>query len=420
MIQATFALPEAATAIAESLLIGFLIGAQREASHGERHAGVRDFVLIALVGAICGLLQAPWLTVAALFSIAALLAVFYFHVGERTGITTEMAAVATFCLGYLTATPDNPLGALLAIGTAIAVVAFLEAKRSLHKLLRETITETEFNDTLRFLAIIFIIYPLLPDGAYGPFGFLQPRTIWLFVILVSSISYAGYFVEKFLGAQRGMKFVAIFGGLASTTAATTSFARSSVEATQERPLYSQAAVIANAIQFPRVLVILAVVSPGLANACLIPLAAMCAAGLLYALVILRRAPREAAGGEVGLGNPFRLMPAIKFGAVFAVIVFASKASAQLYGSGAVYWTSAIGGSVDADAVVVSLAGLLSTGGASLGTAATSVLLALLMNGVVKAGIAFYAGTRKFAWRLTGGFVAMFGAGWLVFWAMGKL
>jgi uncharacterized membrane protein (DUF4010 family) len=418
MIPATLALPDAAKAIAEALLIGFLIGAQREASHGERHAGVRDFVLIALVGAVCGLLQAAWLTVAALFSIAALLTVFYFHVGERTGITTEMAAVATFCLGYLTATPDNPLGAQLAIGTAIAVVAFLEAKRSLHKLLRETITETEFNDTLRFLAIIFIIYPLLPEGAYGPFAFLEPRTVWLFVILVSSISYAGYFVEKFLGAQRGMKFVAIFGGLASTTAATAAFARSSVETPQERPLYSQAAVIANAIQFPRVLAILAVVSPALAHACLIPLAAMCAAGLLYALVILHRAPRDAAGGGVGVGNPFRLLPALKFGAVFAAILFASKAAAKLYGSGAVYWTSAIGGSVDADAVVVSVAGLLSLGGVTMKASATSVLLALLMNGVVKTGIAFYAGTRKFAWRLTGGLAAMFAAGWLAFFATG--
>ena len=43
-------MPSAATAIAEALLIGFLIGVQREASQGEGHPGVRDFVLIALIG----------------------------------------------------------------------------------------------------------------------------------------------------------------------------------------------------------------------------------------------------------------------------------------------------------------------------------------------------------------------------------
>ena len=55
------------------------------------------------------------------------------------------------------------------------VVAFLEGKKALQKLIRETITETEFSDTLWFLAIIFIILPVLPTGEYGPFGFFAPR-----------------------------------------------------------------------------------------------------------------------------------------------------------------------------------------------------------------------------------------------------
>ncbi|MBI3696520.1 MAG: MgtC/SapB family protein, partial [Acidobacteria bacterium] len=115
----------AVRAIAQALLIGFLVGAQREASLGERHPGMRDFLLISLVGAICGLLRLPWLAATALASITVLLAVFHFQVTERSGITTEMAAVATFCFGYLTTTPY----ATLAVGMAIVVVAFLEAKK---------------------------------------------------------------------------------------------------------------------------------------------------------------------------------------------------------------------------------------------------------------------------------------------------
>lgn len=404
------ALPEAAQRIAEALLIGFLIGAQREASHGERHPGVRDFVLVALTGAICGLLGYAWLTVAALVSITALLGVYYFHIRERTGITTEMAAVATFVLGFLVSTPNNPLGAPLAIGTAIVVVGFLEAKRSLHKLLRETITEKEFNDTLRFLALIFIIYPLLPAGNFGPYGFLAPRKIWLFVILVSSISYTGYFLEKFLGAHRGLKFAGIFGGLASTTAATASFARSCSEEPQKFLLYAQAAVVANAIQFPRVLVVLLVINPALARSSAVTLLAMAAAGLLFGLLVTREKAPASEASAVAVGNPFRLLPALKFGAVFALILFASKAAASAFGSGGVYWTSALGGSLDVDAVAVSAADLLSAGGISLGVANVSVLLALVMNAVVKTVIAVYAGTTEFALRVAGGFGVMFGAG----------
>src|SRR5713226_6503803 len=168
---------EVARAMVEALLIGFLVGAQREASLGERHPGMRDFLLISLVGALAGLLQQPWLTVAALLSITALLGVFHFQITERTGITTEMAAVATFCFGYMTTTPY----AQLAIGMTLVVVAFLEAKQALHKLVSETITATEFNDTLRFLALIFVIYPLLPTGHFGPYQFFSPRQVWLFV-----------------------------------------------------------------------------------------------------------------------------------------------------------------------------------------------------------------------------------------------
>lgn len=412
-MNAPAALPQAVWAIVEALLIGLLIGAEREASQGEGHPGVRDFILIALIGGVCGLLENPWLTVAALISITAMLGVFYFQVRERAGITTEMAAVATFCLGFLTATPSSPLGSTLAIGTAIVVVVFLEAKRTLHKLIRETITEREFNDTLRFLAIIFIIYPILPEGAFGPYQFFVPRTIWLFVILVSSISYAGYFLQKFLGMRRGLRFAALFGGLASTTAATTSFARSSSEEPAKQAVYAQAAVIANAIQFPRVLVILAVVSPALAQASLLPLAAMGAAGLLLGLVMVRRPLPDPASPDVALSNPFRLLPALKFGAIFTAILFTSKAAASLFGSDAVYWTSALGGSLDADAVVLSVANLLSQGRFSAPAGILCVLLALLTNAVVKSAIAVYAGTASFTRKVAGGFLVMFAAGVLV-------
>jgi len=403
-------LPDAARAIIEALLIGFLIGAQREASHGERHPGVRDFVLIALTGGICGLLQHAWLTVAVLASVTALLAVYYFHIRERAGITTEIAAVATFTLGFLVATPANPLGAPLAIGTTIVVVAFLEAKRSLHKLIRETITEAEFNGTLLFLALIFVIYPVLPDGAYGPYQFFAPRKIWLFVILVSSISYAGYFLGKFLGPTRGLKLAGVFGGLASTTAATASFAHSCAEEPAAAKLYAQAAVIANAVQFPRVLAVLLVFSPELARASLPALAAMGVSGLLFGWLMQRTSRADGAVTGAGLRNPFRIVPALKFGALFALILLATKAAAAVFGSGAVYLTSVAAGSLDVDAVAVTTADLVSNGSIGLRAGGLSVILALVANAIVKWAFAAATAGGEFARRLAWAFAVMFGVG----------
>jgi uncharacterized membrane protein (DUF4010 family) len=109
---------------------------------------------------------------------------------------------------------------------------------------------------------------------------------------------------------------------------------------------------------------------------------------------------------------------MKFGVLFGAILFASKAGAAWLGGQAIYWTSGLAGSLDADAVALSLADLLARGSVSVKVSVACVLLALLANAVVKTGIAFYAGTPSFARRVTAGFVVMYGAGAVAWWLAG--
>ena len=115
--------------------------------------------------------------------------------------------------------------------------------------------------------------------------------MWLFVILISSISYVGYFLEKFLGEEKGLIYTSILGGLASTTAATLHFARNQKETQKERPEETfglwRAFVIANSVQFPRALLIVALVSPDLAPVLALPMIVMTLCG--------RRARRKCCG-----------------------------------------------------------------------------------------------------------------------------
>jgi len=401
---------EAALGLVEALLIGLLIGAEREAQKDKSQAGLRDFLLVALTGGICGLLQQPWLTVAALLSITIMLSVYYLRCETRTGITTEMAAVATFCVALMASAPGNPAASKLAIAAAVVMVAFLGAKSALHRFVRKTITETEFNDTLWFLAIIFVILPLLPEGRFGPYGAFEPRKIWFFVILVSSISYVGYFFQKFLGSGTGLKLTAVLGGLASTTAATLAFARELKEKPDEMRNYWYAAVLANAIQFPRLLVILWVVNADLALAALPVFLAMTIAGLLMGFFLSSRLDPKAAEEQVNAGNPFRLAPALQFGAIFAVIIFVSEAATTEFGGEGLHVASALGGAIDADAVSLSVASVQQQGTVDMQTALWDLLLALFMNALLKTGLAGYAGGRSFALRVAAGFAVMFGAG----------
>jgi uncharacterized membrane protein (DUF4010 family) len=410
--------PEAWQSLGEAFLIGLLVGIQREgiaAARTAHLAGVRDFPIIAITGAVCGLLQSPALTAASVVAVAAFLISQSIRHPERApGVTTELAAVATFGLGYLTAAPAFPNGATLAIGAAIAMVVLLEAKRHLHRLVRQELTEAEFSGTLRFLAIIFIIYPLLPEGAYGPYEFFAPRRVWLFVILVSSISYVGYFLKRVLG-ERGLNLTAVLGGLASTTAATASLAKSAGDAPAELRAYTAAVVLANAVQMPRVLAILYAIRPEIAGAGLLPLLAMSGVGFAYAWILYRGAGAVQGPHAMALGNPFRLVPALKFGAVFAAVVFLSKWALAVSGGGGLNLVAIAGGAVDVDAVSVAACDLAAAGKVSANASFAAVMIALVANAVLKTGLAFAAAGRRLGAHLTAAFAVMFASGLALLW-----
>ncbi|HVP00075.1 MAG TPA: DUF4010 domain-containing protein [Bryobacteraceae bacterium] len=423
-METAITLPAAIESLAGALLIGLLIGGQREAAHrdlgqynGGEPPGLRDFLIVALSGGVCGMLGAPWLTAPVLISLTALFAVFHYEErAQRQGITTELAAIATFALAYFAASPAPRFAEPVAIAVTLIVVVFLETKQWIAKLLRETINETEFNATLAFVGVVVVIYPLLPSGAYGPYAFFDPKQVWKFVILISSISYCGYFLEKFLGQEKGLFYTSVLGGLASTAAATTLFARESKERPEDTLGLWRAFVIANTVQFPRTLLILVAVNPDLARACLWPLVAMFACGVLLDEILKRRPHKPIGAVPMHSGNPFRILPALWFGAMFAGVVFISKAATAQLGTGAFYWTSLLGGLVDVSTVIAPADGFVKAGTMTLGTAEIAVLLALAANAVQKIALAVASGTRAFALRVIATFAlwaAVGAATWFV-------
>ncbi len=389
--------------------IGFLIGSERESATGEKAAGIRDFIIFSIIGAITGLLAGVWLTVAALLGIVAILVVYRVQHPERGGITTETSAIATFFLGYLTQGEYTQL----ALGLAILMVALLSYKKSLHRFVKETKTEREYSDTLKFLTVVAIIYPLLPEGAFGPYDFFKPRQVWLFIIFIATVSYVGYFFTKFLGAERGLIFTGFLGGVASTTAATLAFARSAKENPSMVATYGRAAVVANAVQFPRVLLVLLAINSSFARYCLVPLLLMSLAGFFLSFVLSRFASDASAAerNEIPLKNPFSLWPVLKFGALFTAILLFTKVFIVAFGQRGVFLTSFIGGILDVDAIAISLGDLLTKHSQmTTNNGLIALLLALAANAMLKSIIAWQAGTSALAWRLVAAFIIMFAVG----------
>ncbi len=188
-------------ALGEALAIGMLVGIERYKGRrsGEREsAGVRTFAIFGVLGAVSALVDEVPLTLVTFAALAALLWQGY-NRGEGAGMTTELAALLVFWLGYLVRDFE-----LQAISTGIVMTVLLAAKRGLHDFARESVSETEFYDTLKFLVVVFVIFPLLPDRSMGPYEFFNPTQVWTMVVLVSTISYVGYLAMRILGHSRGL------------------------------------------------------------------------------------------------------------------------------------------------------------------------------------------------------------------------
>lgn len=406
---------------ATALLIGALIGIEREkrkSSEGELSSGgLRTFILISQLGAMSGWLSRiydmPWLMPGTLLAVTALVVTSYV-VSVRAqpnsiGITTEVAAIVVFLLGAITMLGYQEL----AIGLGVVTAAILAYKQPLHGIVQKIGWDDVFAG-LRLLIATFIVLPLLPVEAVDPWGALKPYSIWLLVLLISSLSLIGYVATRALGADKGVFLTALSGGLISSTAVTLSFARRSgdKQAPAMASLLASGILLAWGIMFGRVIIEVLVVNTELVAAVLTPFAAMGVAGGACAFFLFRRgvATRRPAEHteELHLKNPFSLTEAAKFGAFFAAVLLIVKLVQLHFPGEGIYVVAALAGMTDVDAITLSMAEYAKTGDREI--AVTAIVIAALSNTLVKCGLVLALGSSSLRTPILIGTVAILIAG----------
>src|SRR4029077_16832589 len=105
----------------------------------------------------------------------------------------------------------------------------------------------------------------------------------------------------------------------------------------------------------------------------------------------------AAKGDVDLKNPFSLMEAAKFGAVFAGVRFAVKLVQAYFPPQGMYFVAALAGLTDVDAITLSMAEFAKSGDAGIVVIAT--VIAAVSNTLVKCGLAVGLGGQAFGRNL---------------------
>ncbi|HKP25871.1 MAG TPA: MgtC/SapB family protein [Dongiaceae bacterium] len=386
-----------------AILIGVLIGIEREKRRDTEVTvgGIRTFVLLAILGAVGGYLSDRFDTIWPLLAIVALggitvVAGFLIDADERKGpigLITELAAIVVTMLAGL-ATLGQPA---LAVCLGIVVAALLAYKQPLHGLI-DKIGWDDLFAGLRLLIASFIILPLLPDYTVDPWGALNPRKLWLLVVMISGLSMIGYVATRWLGPGRGTVITGLTGGLVSSTAATLAFSRQSKESddAQAAQMLATGTLLAWAVMFFRVMVISFAVYPALLRDLAVPMTAMGLACLASAGVLLWRRRTDAGSskpGEIAVSTPFTLTQATKFGLLFAVILLVVKIVGDLDLPGGLYVVAALAGLTDVDAISLSMA-QHARGGAIL-VATIAIVIAALANTAVKAGMAASIGSAGY-------------------------
>jgi uncharacterized membrane protein (DUF4010 family) len=171
-------------------------------------------------------------------------------------------------------------------------------------------------------------------------------------------------------------------------------------------------IMANAVQFPRLLLLVSIVDSGLGGFLALPLLAMGGVGLLGGWVLSRVHSPDISEhrADIPLQNPYALTPALKFGAFFVVIFFLTKASQLWIGEAGIFLASAIAGLGDASVISLSVADMVGSGAMGIPAAATAILIAVTMNAVAKWTLSLLNGTRELAYWLGGGFLVMLSVG----------
>lgn len=398
-----------------ALGLGLLVGMQRERAKS-RLAGIRTFALLTVLGAVSGLLAqhlGGWVVAAGLVAVSLLLVVG--NLGkiaagnDASGLTTEMAVLLMYGVGAYVVLGHTPLA--IAMGGAVAVL--LHLKDTLHRLVAR-IGEEDVRAIMQFALIALVILPVLPDQTYGPFDVLNPRQIWMMVVLIVGMSLGGYVAFKLVGQQAGTVLAGLLGGLISSTATTVGHARRTKEAPDGVAAAALIIMIASTMAFGRVLAEIAVVAPGFLATAWPPLAVMLGwmALLAGALWFWARGESDHAPEPK---NPAELKPALIFGAIYAGVLLAVAAAKDYLGDRGLYVVALISGLTDMDAITLSTSRLVEQERLEGDTAWRVILLAALANLVFKGGTAVVLGHRRlglwvgaaFAAATVGGLLLLF-------------
>lgn len=407
-------------ALAEALGIGLLIGIEREQSEHttvkDASSGVRTFALASLIGAISMMTGGMPLLAVAVLAVGTFRIVWVVQQGDPTiGLTTSLALVAVVLLGAL-ATET----ALLAAGVGVIIASLLAAREVIRGFSRTVLTAAELRDGLILGVSILVILPVLPNLNFGPGGALNPRDLFIIVVLVMLIGAAGHIATRVVGVHLGLPVSGFLSGFVSSTATIAALGRRAGEKSDDAKSAAAGATLSSVSSLIQIGIILLALSPAMFAVGLpVLLGAGLAAGLHGAAIFFLTQRGEIKPAEIGLTSQvFSVKSAVGFAFIVATVMLISALLNDYFGSAAILVTATLAGLVSTNSATVALASLVAVGQISALEGVLPLAAALSANTLVRIWIALRSSEPSFRRTVSGGLVLQLAVLWVAWWLDG--
>ena len=400
--------------LAVALGVGLLIGTERERSKGagpeKSSAGIRTFTIASLLGAVSTVINF-WLLVVSILCVMIFVAIAYFNKQDKEPeLTTEIALIFTVILGALAIS-----SAAFSAALAVVVAILLAAKEPIHGFVLGVVTKDELNDFLILAAATLIILPLVPNQAIGPFQAINPRNLWLIVILVMTISALGHLALRWLGGRIGLPIVGLVSGFISSIATVGAMGARAKETPSLLSSAVAGATLSSLATILQLAVLLAVIHPPTLQALLWPLIFGGVSIAIYGLLVTLKSLHT---NEIEVNKPsktFSVKTALILAMVIAAALIASAALKAWFGQAGLVLASGVAGIADVHASAISVASLAAANKLSAASAVIPILVAFSVNTASKAVMAVISGGKDFSSKVILGLVLQVATIWAGWW-----
>ena len=260
------------------------------------------------------------------------------------------------------------------------------------------IPQDEIPTAGKFLILVGIVLPLLPDTPLLAISPVTPFRIWVALVVISGLSYLTYLVQRYRPTKAGALLPALLGGAYSSTVTRVVLAKRQKEATSRRPELSAGIIAATTIMYLRIAAVVVFFSPPLTMVLAPALVVLFIAGAAISWWEWKRVQPYSAGDlAIPAVNPLQPTTALIFATLFFSVSLLTAWVKSVFGETGIFALAALVGAADIDPFVLNLA----QGGAPgmpPSAAAAAVLIAASANNLAKGAYAIGFGGFRAALR----------------------